>query len=134
MKKTKILIVTVVMLLAFSVNALAALPPTAEPLWDNTEKVQSELYFSGANSSAYAKIIGKSGTTRIEATLKVYRLENSQWVYITENSASTTLPVLEISTPFAAVGGVYYKSILVFHVTNSDGVVESLQRAKIGTP
>ncbi len=134
MKKTKILIVTVVMLLAFSVNALAALPPTAEPLWDNTEKVQSELYFSGANSKAYATITGKSGTTRIEATLKVYRLENSQWVYITENSASINGGYLYIETPFAAVGGVYYKSILVFHVTNSDGVVESLQRAKIGTP
>ena len=132
MKKVKMLILCVVLLVAFSVNILAALPPVAEPMWDNTQNINSGFHFNGANSAACTDIIGKSGTTRIEATLKVYRLENSQWIYITENSASINSGRLYIETPFAADSGVYYKSIVVTHVTNSNGVTESLQRATIG--
>jgi hypothetical protein len=134
MKKLLSLALTLIIMLTLCTTAFAATQLPIEPLWDNTQRIDTYFTFNGTSSQACARIIGKPGTTRIEATLKVYELINSQWVYITENTQSVNSDALAISTPFSAQSGVYYKSVLVVHVTNSAGVVESLQRATTGTP
>ena len=134
MKKLVSLALTLIIILTLSTTAFAAAQLPIEPMWDNTQRIDCSFSFNGTAGEANARIIGKTGTTRIEAILKVYELINSQWVYITENTQSVNSDILAISTPFTAQNGVYYKSVLVVHVTNSDGYVESIQRATIGTP
>lgn len=113
----------------FFVNAQAAIPDIL-PLWDNTLDASNNIVFEGTNGSAIGEITGKADTARIEATMTVYRLVNDEWVYVTQNSAAVNSRYLYFSADFTAEEGGYYKSILVFHVTNSQGVTESLQRAK----
>lgn len=133
MKKVLFLVLTIVLLVSLSVIAAAKPTPEIAPLWDNTRTIESSFDFDGANSNAYANIVGKSGTTKIEATLKVYKLVDNTWTYITETSATAYSSIMSITTPFAATTGTHYKSILVLHVTNSSGVTESLQRATLAT-
>jgi hypothetical protein len=134
MKKFVSLALILIFILTLSTTSFAAAQLPVEPMWDNTQRIDCSFSFNGISSKATARILGKTGTTRIEATLKVYELINSQWVYITEKTQSVNSDILAISTPFTAQSGVYYKSVLVVHVTNSAGVVESLQRATTGTP
>ena len=130
MKKIICLTLTLIFVFALSVNAMAAAQLPLEPLWDNTNSV--DLYFSinGASSHAIGEITGKSNTSYIEATMKVYELVNDDFVLINTVNKTVYSNYMYIAAPFSAAAGKCYKAHLIFHVTNSDGVTESLQRAK----
>ena len=130
MKKTLSLIIVLALLASLSVNALAAVPIPLEPLWENAQRIDSSLHINNTSSYALACIEGFSNITLIEATLTVYRFINNEWIYINHTTNTTHLPILDLRVNFTALGGSSYKSILVVYLTNSEGVTESIQRAR----
>lgn len=130
MKKIISLALTLIFVFALSVNAMAAAPAPIEPLWDNTNSVMMDFSLNGASSYAIGEVMGKSNTAYIQATVKVYRLEGNSYVLINEVTKTEYSNYIFVATPFAAYTGNCYKAVLVFHVTNTDGVTESIQKAK----
>jgi hypothetical protein len=130
MKRTIKTLLVLIIIFSLTTTVFAAESVPIEPFWDNTNEIVSAIDLNGANSSAYAKIIGKTDTTKIEAVLSVYISVNGEWILVNQSTRSSNLYYLSFSVNFVAENGATYKSILVVHVTNSSGVTESIQRAR----
>lgn len=62
-------------ILCFSINA-----EDISPYWINTSSVTCNLMFSGSTGYISASVDGKSGTSRIEGTVTVYRKTGTIWI------------------------------------------------------
>ena len=103
------------MLIFNSEGIHAAHPINYSPQWSNISTMVSGLGFSGTNGTAFGSVDAKSGVTKIEGTLTVYRWSGNSWVYVDSDSDSTiTDDYLVLYVEFTGVIGVEYKS--VFHV------------------
>ena len=124
MKKVISIFLACCILIIGGVSTYAALPETIEPLWVNIDGFQNNIYFNGANSSATATVIGKSGTTKITGTLTVYRQSGSNWIYVGSDSDTVTTSAMGLSVNFTGYSEVNYTSVLSFSLTRN-GVTES---------
>ncbi len=114
-----VLILTVLIISCFGISAGAAMPPTAEPMWDNIGATTGNLTFSGADGTdgcADAILIGKTGVTKIEGTITVYKLVGSEWVYVTEASKTVEHRNCSLVVEFTGEHGCEYKAEVHFVV------------------
>ena len=125
MKKLLSIILFLSSLIGISGGVYAALPIDNSPQWSNISTMVSGLGFSGTNGTASGSVDAKSGVTKIEGTLTVYRWSGNTWVYVDSDSDTTTTDdYLVLSVEFTGVSGVNYKS--VFHVSvTRNGIVET---------
>ena len=125
MKKLLSIILGLSMLIGISAGIYAAQPATNSPQWTNISTMVSGLSFSGTNGTASGSVDAKSGVTKIEGTLTVFRWSGNSWVYVNSNSGTTTTDdYLILSVNFSGISGVEYKS--VFHVAvTRNGIVET---------
>ncbi len=106
-------------------SVFSALPVDFTPQWTNISLMTSDITFDGNDGNASAYVNAKSGATKVEGTLTVYRQSGSSWVYVDSTSDSTTTRTyLTISVDFTAISGTYYKSVFTVNVTRN-GIVES---------
>ena len=124
MKKILSIILALSMIIGVSVGVYAVHPINNSPQWSNISTLVSGLGFSGTSGTASGSVDGKSGVTKIEGTLTVYKLSGNSWVYVNSDSCTTTDDYLVLSVSFSGVSGVEYKS--VFHVAvTRNGIVET---------
>lgn len=125
MRKVISMFILVLMLIScLAVPTFAAVPPTADPMWDNANSVNGTMGFSGENKTtgeAKMQVIGKTGVTRIESSVVVYKHVGSDWVYVTENSKNVNLRSCTLTANFSGEIGYEYKA--EFHFVVYKGTV-----------
>lgn len=126
MKKTPATaVVSILLILLMCVKVLCAVPIEYLPQWNNINTMNSVLVFDGTNGNASASAYGKSGTTKVEGALTVYRQSGGTWEYVDSESETTTSKTyVSLSVDFNAVSGGYYKSVFEVTVTRN-GIEES---------
>jgi len=124
MKKVLSFFIAGMLLLSCCIGVQAALPEIAEPLWDNIFEMENIISFNGTEGTASAELDGKSGTTEVSGSLKVYKETDRGWVFVDSVSDSTDGTYLSLSVDFTGVSGGYYKSVFSVTVT-CNGVEET---------
>ncbi len=124
MKKFLSLILAGIVLLSCCIGTQAALPETLVPLWDNIGSISNIISVNGNEGTAEVTITGKSGTTKISATLTVYKQVGDDWVYVDSDSDSVNSRILNLKVDFTGVANVNYKSVVNISVTRN-GIVET---------
>ena len=124
MKKIFSLFIAGILLLSCCIGIQAALPEMIEPLWDNIRNMENTITFDGTEGTARAELDGKSGTTGISGSLKVYKETDRGWVFVASDSDSVTGTSMTLSVDFTGVSGGYYKSVFSVTVTRN-GVEET---------
>lgn len=124
MRKILSFFVATIVLLNCCIGIQAAVPEVLVPLWDNISTLENEITFEGMDGIAVASLTGKSGTTEITGTLKVYKETDRGWVFVTSDSDSVTGRVFRLNVEFTGVAGGYYKSVFSVTVTRN-GVEET---------
>lgn len=122
-KMLSVLILTVLMVSCFSVSAAAAMPPTAELMWDNIGAASGDMRFSGADGTdgcADTIVLGKPGVTKIEGKVVVYKHVGSEWVYVTEASKTVEWQNCTLAVEFTGEHGYEYKAEFHFVVYKGD--------------
>ena len=133
MKKTIAVVLTIFMMIGISGASFAALPIDYTPQWTNIMSIVSSLGFSGNHGGATASVDGKPGTTKVEATLTVYKQSGGAWVYVDSDSDSTTTEeYVALSVNFDGISGVYYKAEFKVSVTRT-GITESTTKTSYKT-
>lgn len=103
----------------------AALPVDYSLQWSNISTVVSTLGFSGTHGGATGSVDGKPGTTKVEATLTVYKQVGNIWEYVDSDSDSTTTEdYVVLSVGFSGTSNTCYKSVFEVSVTRN-GTTES---------
>lgn len=96
------------------------------PYYTNTSQVQVGLSFSGTAANCTSAIIGLSGTTKITATLSLYRVSSTGSLTLLKSwSASSSTMVLNIGQTYAASKGYTYRLSVSAQVTRN-GSTESV--------
>ncbi len=125
MKKTiSILLVLVSLLSCLSVQSLAALPETAEPMWDNTASTIEGFDFDGTTGLTSMRVNGKRGTSQIDGIGTVYKFDGTNWVFVDEVIKSVHALSCYIEIEFQGEVGYEYKVDYIFVVYNSVGTPE----------
>jgi hypothetical protein len=117
------IILVLSMLLPMAVSA--ALPPSMEIQWKNTQSLTCEIIILGNLGTVNASIIGCPGST-IEAEATLYKIVNgiSTTIY-TETVQTTTFPVARFVHEFEVESGVSYYLIL-WGMVSKNGVDEEI--------
>ena len=125
---------SVIMTMAFvAVPAQAAVVDnTVEPCWDNTAIINLTLGFDDGIGGADAFVAGYPGTTKIEASVYVYRKSGLLWKYVTEEHVTINAMTGVLSCSFSATQGTYYKAEYTFIVTRN-GTNESISKTQYRT-
>lgn len=124
MKKAFIIVTSVVLVFCFGISVMAKMPPTAEPVWQNTGLVSGSMVFNGDDKThgvAEIQLVGKPGVTKIESSVVVYKLVDSDWVYVTENSKTVEHRNCALAVEFTGEHGYEYKA--EFHFVVYKGTV-----------
>lgn len=124
MKKVLSFFIAGILFLSCCIGIQAALPESLEPLWDNIRDMRNTITFDGTEGTANAELDGKSGTTEISGSLKVYKETDRGWVFVASDSDSNDGTYLSLSVDFTGVSGGYYKSVFSVTVTRN-GVEET---------
>ena len=107
---------------------LAGTTSAITPRWDNTDYVSPTLTFNGSTATCEVTIIGKSGTSRIVATVEL-QIQNSNGSYTRSASWSTRTVYDEVFTfsekAYNRPAG-NYRLIVNATVSNSSGVGENI--------
>lgn len=119
MEKIFSLFIVGILLLSCCIGIQAALPESIEPLWDNIRNMENTITFDGTEGTANAELDGKSGTTVISGSLKVYKQTDRGWVFVASDSDSNDGTYLSLSVDFSGVSGGYYKSVFSVTVTRN---------------
>lgn len=107
------------------VSTFSALPIDYLPQWSNIDRMASVIVFDGQVGNASATVYAKSGATKVEGMLTVYKQSGGSWVYVDSDSETTTShSYVSLSVDFNAVSGGYYKSVFEVTVTKN-GIEES---------
>lgn len=113
--KTRIFLIVFVICMLFSslgLNVSSFNGGDISPQWDNAHTVILDLSFNGSTGYTSVTIIGKNGTTKIEATLTVYRKSGSTWYYVTEFSSEKDASQLSLYGTFSGISKTEYKAVL----------------------
>lgn len=124
MKKALLVVISAILIFCFGSSVSAAIPPTAEPMWQNTGLVSGSMVFQGDDKThgvAEIQLIGKTGVTKIESSVVVYKLVGSDWVYVTENSKTVEHRNCALAVEFTGEHGYEYKA--EFHFVVYKGTV-----------
>ena len=120
------LTLTMLMLCAMVTTALAAPIATC---WDNIARCGADLTFSGTTANCTASIVGKSGTTKINAQMFLQERKSSgryatvkHWPLQTTTGSSLNLSEKQTG----CTSGTYYRVGVITNVFNSDGTSESI--------
>lgn len=125
MKKVTIVTCAIVLASLMCWNTFGALPIDHSPQWANIIRMASVIVFDGQDGNASATVYAKSGATRVEGTLTVYKASGGIWEYVDSASETTTTNTyVSLSVDFDAVSGGYYKSVFEVKVTRN-GIEES---------
>lgn len=105
MKKVVSILLIGMVMVGFAVSAHAAVPETAVPLWDNISTMTNVITFDGTTGNATANISGKSGTTKITATLTVYKQTDDGWEYVDHAASTMNFSYMAFGIDFAGESG-----------------------------
>lgn len=125
MNKIFRLVASILLITLMGGSVYSALPVDYSPQWNNILTMSNLLGFDGLDGNASASVYGKSGTTKVEGTLTVYKQSGGTWEYIDSASETTTSKTyVSLSVDFDAESGEYYKSVFEATVTKN-GIEES---------
>lgn len=130
MKKIIVIAMTAILLfsaMAMPISAAQADNEIAQPYWTNTNSIDATILFIDGIGYAEAALTGKFGSTATFIDVVVYRQSGSDWIYVTENHTSATIPTVAISCQFTPTLGTYYKAAYTFKVERN-GVGEVVVR------
>ncbi len=125
MKRTIAIFMAILMIFTLSTVAFAAQAPdnTVQPCWNYMNSITLLLNFSddhvGHVDAAITPYFGI--TTRIEATITVYKMVGIDWVYVDSLSDYEIADTLAFDMAFPAVSGVMYKATLEVTSYGDDG-------------
>lgn len=130
MKKAISAVVLLVLLIfTLNVTAAAAIPPSVEPLWENTSVVTGTMAFPEEGTGiAEMRVIGKLNVSKIEGSVVIYQVIGDTLIYITEDHKTSTIRSCGLETPFPAEHGAEYRADFKFVVYNTAGVGEVIER------
>lgn len=114
MKKVLTALLAMLVVITFSVNAIAAIGDDLiiTPYWNYMDSIEVDVNFSSNTGKATATITRIYGvTTSLEATLSVYKKVGSDWTFIDSTSGSSTR-TLGLELDFNAESGVTYKAVV----------------------
>ena len=101
--------------------------------YTNTSQVQVGLSFTGTTANCSSTIIGFSGTTKITATLSLYRINaNGSLTLLKSWTASSSITMLNIGETYAVSAGYTYRLSVSAQVTRNattESVSNSVDRA-----
>lgn len=117
MKKVFSILLAGMLMAGFAVSVHAATPETAVPLWDNISTMTNVITFDDTAGSVLANISGKSGTTKITATLTVYKQTDDGWEYVDHATSVMNFSYMVFGIDFTGESGAYYKAVLDVTVT-----------------
>lgn len=134
MKKLMSVLLAVAMVLTLSTGMVVSAVDGSiiAPHWDYMNRVEADVNFSGGSGKATATVERIFGvTTKLEATLTLYKQDGSDWTYVDSVSDSSTRALgLELS--FNAESGATYKAVV--NVTAyGNGGSETTEAEKIKT-
>ena len=114
MKKVLTALLAMLVVITFSVNAIAAIGDDLiiTPYWNYMDSIEVDVNFLSNTGKATATITRIYGvTTSLEATLSVYKKVGSDWTFIDSTSGSSTR-TLGLELDFNAESGVTYKAVV----------------------
>lgn len=114
MKKVLTALLAMLVVITFSVNAIAATGDDLiiTPYWNYMDSIEVDVNFLSNTGKATATITRIYGvTTSLEATLSVYKQVGSDWIFIDSTSGSSTR-ALGLELDFNAESGVTYKAVV----------------------
>ena len=118
MKKILTSVASIFLVIVLSGIVYSAIPIDYTPQWNNIGRIFSTIIFDESDGTASSQVYGKSGTSKIECTLTLYKQCGGTWVYVDSVSDSTTTnTILDLSIDFDAVSGEYFKSVFEVSVT-----------------
>ncbi len=115
---TMVAVVTLLMCMAMPIQA-AVVDNQIQPQWDNTATLTLVMSFPG-DGYAEATIVGKTGVTKIEAHIFVYRQSGSSWRYVAETHKTINGMYGIVSCQFTPINGAYYRAEYTFIVTKGE--------------
>jgi len=125
MRKVIGFVLAIIVVFVISSSVFASIPSGYSPQWSNIGSVVSSLAFSGTQGSAGGAVDAKSGASKVEGTLTVYKRSGNTWVYVDSDSDSTTTnSYVVLSVEFDGVSGTEYKSVFEVAVTKN-GIEET---------
>lgn len=112
----------------------AALPETAEPLWDNADSVTAKLLFNGSTGNVSATIRGQRGVTNISVSLRLfYKSSYGTWVEIEKDwDYDVDKSSLSIYETFTGISGREYK-VEVSGTVTKNGYAEPISYTATAT-
>lgn len=124
-KRISLIIVSLVCTLLFPTMVSAALPPTVEPQWANTNTVVCGIVVTSEGATARASITGKNGTY-VEATATLYKIKDDvpTIIYTASTPENNPMPFASFTYEFAPESGATY--FLVLRGTVSKNGVEDV--------
>jgi hypothetical protein len=133
----KIMLVCLAMILTMAFVAIPAQAAVAEdtvaPCWDNTAIINITLSFPEEGiGCADAFIAGQPGTTKIEASVYIYRKSGLIWKYVDEEHTTINAITGALNCTFNATIGTYYKAEYTFTVTKN-GTNETITKTQYRT-
>lgn len=103
------------------------------PCWTNTESIHLNLGFSGIRADCGAMVIGKTGTSRITATVKLQR-KNTNGTYTnvkTWSGLSTNDSILTFNNSYNVTRGYTYRLMInatVYKGSSGENVSHYVER------
>lgn len=102
--------------------------PGMQIQWTNTSDFAVDLRFSGTTAYLSTSIIGESGTSKITATMTLYKYINGAWQYLASWSGSSNSASLGMANSWTVARGYNYKLTVAAGVTRS-GSTENLSKS-----
>lgn len=114
-KKIKIMLCVIFAVCMTAVHTAAIVTDPITPLWDNVNSASCNITFSGTTGTVSCSVRGKSGTTKIEGSLILYK----NGTKIDEWEISTTNASVSILDSFTGKSGSKYTLELDVDVTRN---------------
>lgn len=114
MKKIMSMLLAAAMVLTLSTGIVVSAVDDSiiAPCWNYMNKVKVDVNFSGDSGKATATVERIFGvTTKLEATLTLYKQSGSDWIYVDSTSESSTRS-LALTLDFNAESGATYKAVV----------------------
>ena len=103
MKKILTSVASIFLVIVLSGIVYSAIPIDYTLQWNNIGRIFSTIIFDESDGTASSQVYGKSGTSKIECTLTLYKQCGGTWVYVDSVSDSTTTnTMLDLSIDFDA--------------------------------
>lgn len=127
MKRTRFIAVVLLCVLSFSsISALTSAPESVSPYWTNIRSVNCLLGIGDKTADCFGQVVGEFGTTRIIATLTLYRQNGSTWIPVKYWDRSASSSSLTISEEHTITSGTY--KLVLFTTVYRNSTSESTSK------